>query len=184
MEAKFSQFYFKQIFQLIPERIRPEGRKTFKAYDGTNNLFNLGYELLSWKVHKALVNAKLEPYLGFLHSEQFGKPSLVCDFMEIYRFMIDDFLIPYCKGLKAKDFITKSEALSRHKVGKREYLNDFDTRDLMFKLNSYFESMIEIPRMKVGERQTFETLISEEALLFAKYLRDERKDWNPRIPTV
>ncbi|MGD0203230.1 MAG: CRISPR-associated endonuclease Cas1 [Candidatus Bathyarchaeia archaeon] len=48
-----------------------------------NNLFNLGYELLSWKAHKALVNAKLEPYLGFLHSEQFGKPSLVCDFMEI-----------------------------------------------------------------------------------------------------
>ena len=24
--------------------------------------------------------AKLEPYLGFLHSEQHGKPSLVCDF--------------------------------------------------------------------------------------------------------
>ena len=29
----------------------------------------------------------------------------------------------------------------------------------------------EVPRMKVGERQTFETLISEEALLFSKYLR-------------
>jgi hypothetical protein len=30
--------------------------------------------------------------------------------------------------------------------------------------------------MKVGERQTIETLINEEALLFAKYLRDEKKD--------
>jgi hypothetical protein len=50
VEAKFSQFYFKQIFQLIPERIRPEGRKTFKAYDGVNNLFNLAYELLAWKL--------------------------------------------------------------------------------------------------------------------------------------
>ena len=40
IEAKFSQLYFKQIFQLFPEKIRPEGRKTFKAYDGLNNLFN------------------------------------------------------------------------------------------------------------------------------------------------
>ncbi len=38
-----------------------------------------------------------------------------------------------------------------------------------------------IPRIRVGERQTIETLVSEEALLFAKYLRNEKKDWLPRI---
>lgn len=42
---------------------------------------------------KALMKAKLEPYLGFLHSIQHGKPSLVCDFQELYRYLIDDFLI-------------------------------------------------------------------------------------------
>jgi len=31
------------------------------------------------------------------------------------------------------------------------------------------------------ERQTIETLIKEEALLLAKYLRNERKTWTPRI---
>lgn len=31
IEAKFSQFYFKQILQLIPERIRPESRKTLRV---------------------------------------------------------------------------------------------------------------------------------------------------------
>jgi CRISPR-associated protein Cas1 len=138
-------------------------------------------QLIMTKVYKALVNAKLEPYLGFLHSEQFGKPSLVCDLMEIYRFMIDNFLIQYYKDLKIKDFVMKYDLLSRHKIGKREYLNDLDTKNLMSGLNSYFESMIEIPRMKVGKRQTFETLISEEALLFAKYLRNEKQDWIPRI---
>jgi len=34
--------------------------------------------------------------------------------------------------------------------------------------------------MRVSERQTIETLINEEALLFAKYLRDEIKTWIPR----
>jgi hypothetical protein len=33
-----------------------------------------------------------------------------------------------------------------------------------------------------GEHQTIETLINEEALLFAKYLRGESKSWAPRIP--
>ena len=97
-EAHCSEYYFKEIFSLIPDRIRPLNRKTYKAYDGINNLFNLGYEVLNWKVHKALVNAKLEPYLGYLHSTQFGKPSLICDFMEIYRYLIDNFIIGFCKN--------------------------------------------------------------------------------------
>jgi hypothetical protein len=98
--------------------------------------------------------------------------------------MIDHFLIQYYKDLKAKDFVMKYDLDSRHKIGKREYLNDLDTKSLMSGLNNYFESMIEIPRMKVGKKQTFETLINEEALLFAKYLRNERKEWNPRIPSL
>jgi CRISPR-associated protein Cas1 len=91
--------------------MRPEGRRTFQAYDGTNNLFNLAYEMLGWKVHRALIKAKLEPYLGFLHSTQFGKPSLVCDVQELYRHLIDDFLVQYCQILSVKDFVVKTENL-------------------------------------------------------------------------
>jgi hypothetical protein len=32
-----------------------------------------------------------------------------------------------------------------------------------------------------GEKQELETLINEEALLFAKFLRNETKEWKPRI---
>ena len=173
--------YFSQIFQLIPDGLRPKNRRGFKAYDGLNNIFNYCYEMLSWKVHKALINAKLEPYLGFLHSVQFGKPSLVCDFQELYRYLIDDFVIQFCKNINVKDFVVKTEELSRSKKGKRQYLNDVKTRELTCKLNRYFEVNVEIPRIKVGKKQTIETLISEEALLFAKYLRNEREAWKPRI---
>lgn len=181
IETKFTKQYFEQIFSLFSESIRLEGRKTFKAYDGTNNLFNLAYEMLSWKVHRALINAKLEPFLGFLHSTQYGKPSLVCDFQELYRYLIDDFLIQYCQNLESKDFIVKTEGLTRTKKGKRIYLNDAQTRDLMKHLNEFFESYIEVPRIRVGKKQTIETLVNEETLLFAKFLRNERKSWAPRI---
>jgi hypothetical protein len=39
----------------------------------------------------------------------------------------------------------------------------------------------DVKRIKVGKRQTIDTLISEEGLLFAKYVRYERKVWIPRI---
>ena len=43
---------------------------------------------------------------------------------------------------------------------------------------------VDIPRIRHGKRQTLDTLINEEALLLGKYLRNERKDWNPRIPKL
>ena len=184
IEGKYAEHYYKNIFKLIPENIRPEKRKTYHAYDGLNNIFNLGYEMLKWKIHKSLINAKLEPYLGYLHSSQFAKPSLVCDFQELYRFIIDDFLIKYCQRIKKKDFIIKIEEIPNNKTIKRVYLNDYKTDELMNEIDELFNRQFEIPRIRNGQKQAFETLINEEAQLFAKYLRDERKTWVPRIPLI
>ncbi|MHA2112323.1 MAG: CRISPR-associated endonuclease Cas1 [Candidatus Hodarchaeales archaeon] len=181
IEGHFTKRYFRQIFTLFPKPLQPAVRKSFQAYDSTNNLFNLAYEILAWKVHRAIVKAKLEPFLGFLHSLQHGKPSLVCDLQEVYRHILDDFLIRYCQALKPKDFMMKSENISRKKKGKREYLNDIQTGELLFKLNQFLESHVEIPRIRYGKRQTLKTLINEEAYLLAGYLRNEREKWFPRI---
>jgi CRISPR/Cas system-associated endonuclease Cas1 len=137
--------------------------------------------MLSWKIHRALIKAKLEPYLGFLHSVQHGKPSLVCDFMELYRYLIDDFLIEGCRKLRSSDFIVKTESISRKKKRKREYLNNRLTKDMMKKLEIFFKSTVKVPRIKIGEKQTIETLINEEAFQFAKHLRKEKARWIPRV---
>jgi CRISPR-associated protein Cas1 len=181
IEAKCSKRYFHEVFGLFPEMVRPERRRTFKAYDGINNLFNLGYELLKWKVHIALLKAELEPYLGFLHSVQFGKPSLVCDFQELYRYLIDDFIIQHFLLLGKKDLVLKEEDYSPNRKGKREYLNKEKNSDFIRKLNKHFTSIVEVPRMRVGERQEIETLINEEAFLLARYIRGEKTNWIPRI---
>ena len=97
---------------MFPKDVRVENRISFKAYDELNNTFNLAYSVLKWKVHRAILEAKLEPYLGFLHSESFGKPSLVCDLMELYRCLVDGFLIQFSKGLVKKDFTMKTEGFS------------------------------------------------------------------------
>jgi CRISPR-associated protein Cas1 len=180
IEGQAAMMYFSEIYQLFPELIRPKRRTGYKAYDAINNLFNLGYEFLSWKCHIALINANLEPYLGFLHTMKLGMPSLVCDLMEIYRFLIDAFIIEYCKNLRKKDFVFKTEKHMNRK-GKREYLNDELTNEFTNELNKYFVSMVEIPRVNIGKKQEIETLISEEASLLARYLRNERTEWKPRV---
>jgi CRISPR-associated protein Cas1 len=184
IEGHFSRQYFSQIFQLFSESIRPEGRKTFKAYDGLNNILNLAYRILSWKIHLALLKAKLEPYLGFLHTLQSGMPSLVCDFEELYRYLIDDFVISYCRTISQKDFILKSEDYSASRKGKRQYLNEAKTKQLTDQLNRLFESEVDIPRIRRGRKQEIETLIGEEALVLAQYLRSEKHNWKPRIASL
>ena len=75
----------------------------------------------------------------------------------------------------------KTESASHSKKGKREYLTDSETKALLDELNRFFETRVEVKRIRHGEHQTLETLINEEALLFAKYLRGEMKNWAPRI---
>ena len=55
---------------------------------------------------------------------------------------------------------------------------------MMEELQKYFHSKVEVPLIRHGKKQRLETLINEEAQLLAKYLRDERKTWIPRIAMV
>ncbi|MCJ7633555.1 CRISPR-associated endonuclease Cas1 [Candidatus Bathyarchaeota archaeon] len=183
-ESHNAKFYFNQIFKLFPEKIRPEKRTGFKAYDGLNNVFNFAYYVLKCRVHKALLKAKLEPYLGFLHSVQVGKPSLVCDFQELYRYLIDDFLIERCRKLRKKDFVFVTDFMMHLKMGKRIHLCEFETNDLAEGLNLFCERKVQVPRIRYGSEQTIDTLINEEAYLFAKFLRHERETWVPRIASL
>jgi CRISPR/Cas system-associated endonuclease Cas1 len=105
----------------------------------------------------------------------------VCDFQELYRHLVDDFVIEYCRSVRASDFVLKTEDYSVNRKGKRQYLNERKTRDLISELNRYFETRVEIPRIRRGEHQEIETLINEEAFMFAKYLRGEKPTWIPRI---
>jgi len=183
IEAKYSQHYFQQIISLFPKKLRKNWKKRegFRAYDELNNVFNFAYELLKWKIFRALIKAKLEPYLGYLHTMQEERPNLVCDFQEIYRCLVDDFLIKYSQKLKQKHFKKYYEKEYHGKKTPRIYLNHLETNNLVENLNRYFETKIEIPRIRRGKKQTIGTLINEETILFAMYLRKEKPTWTPRI---
>jgi len=183
VEGKYTEHYFQQIITLFPEKLRKNWKKRegYRAYDELNNLWNFAYDYLKWRIFRSLIKAKLEPYLGFLHKIQENRPSLVCDLQEIYRCLIDDFLIRYSQKLTKKDFEKQYERGYYNKKVPRIYLNHSETNNLVQQLNRYFETKIEIPRIRKGKRQKIETLIVEECGLLAQFIRGEKSSWIPRV---
>jgi len=119
----------------------------------------------------------------FLREGQGKVTSALC-FQELYRYLIDDFLIERCKKLRKKDFVLVTDFMMRLKMGKRIHLCEFEADSLADGLSSLFDREVEIPRMKYGKKQTFDTLVSEEAFLLARFLRSERETWIPRIVSL
>ena len=44
--------------------------------------------------------------------------------------------------------------MSRSRRGGREYLSDVKTREFMALLDDFFDSMVDVPRIKLGSRQS------------------------------
>ena len=89
-EGSASRIYWKTISIILAQRISFEGRQHGLPQDAVNALLNYGYGILYSKIWSALIFAGLDPYAGFLHKEQTGKPSLVFDMIEEFRAPIVD----------------------------------------------------------------------------------------------
>jgi uncharacterized protein YggL (DUF469 family) len=60
------------------------------------------------------------------------------------------------------------------RMGKKIHLCEYETDELAEALNGLFDRVVAIPRIRHGFKQTLDTLISEEALLFAKFLKRKK----------
>ncbi len=89
-EGTAARIYWKAISILLAEKTDFEGRQQKVPTDAVNTLLNYGYGILYSQIWSAIILAGLDPYIGFLHTEQTGKPSLVFDLIEEFRAPIVD----------------------------------------------------------------------------------------------
>jgi len=71
--------------------------------DPVNAGLNYGYGILKALCFKSLLLAGLDPYVGFLHVDKSGRPSLVLDFMEQWRPRVDAVVAHMRHKLETKD---------------------------------------------------------------------------------
>ena len=172
LEARCSKWYFKAYVKLLPRIWQPSKRVKYKAQDRLNNLLNLGYEILAGELYKAVQLAHLDAFLGFVHSQQYLKPSLIADFQELFRQLIDAFLLSYVLKLDIEK--------SFEKRGNRAFLKPKETGKFIMALNRLFDLKIDHTRIKqFGKKTKIRTIIREEPLKLAQFLRDEKSEYNP-----
>jgi CRISPR-associated protein Cas1 len=173
IESRCSKVYFKHLKTLFPDFLQTPKRMKYNAEDPLNNLLNLGYEVLKGEVYRGVMYAHLDPYLGYLHSIQFAKPSLVCDIQEIFRGLIDEFSISYSQKVNENDFENKNG---------RMFLKKNESYKMIKAINELFDKRIKHQRIKkYGEQSKIRTAIREEPMKLAQYLRGEKERYEPAL---
>lgn len=97
-EGNASKFYFKCLATLLPPQFAYTGRSRHPAYDPFNSLLNYLYGMTYSMAYLALLQAGIDPYCGILHADEFNKPTMVYDFVEIYRHWADETAINLCRN--------------------------------------------------------------------------------------
>ena len=88
-EGSAGRYYFGLLSSLMPTEYRFKGRSYRPAEDAFNAFLNYGYGILYSRIEKAIMIAGLDPYVGFLHRDDYNQTSFVFDFIEPYRPFVD-----------------------------------------------------------------------------------------------
>jgi len=120
VEGMAAKEYFEALSYIMPERFKFKGRSRNPAKDEFNCLLNYGYGVLYSMVEKGCILAGLDPYLGFIHADNYNKKSLVFDLIEMFRFLVDKTVIYLFSKRKVKKecFEQIKNGLSLNQEGK------------------------------------------------------------------
>ena len=100
LEGTAGRLYFGLLSQIMPEAYRFSGRSFRPAADAFNAFLNYGYGVLYSRVEKALLLAGLDPFVGFMHRDDYNQKSLVFDFIKPYRVLVDRVVVRLFAGKK------------------------------------------------------------------------------------
>jgi len=151
--------------------LRFDQRNRRPPRDPVNALLSYGYTLLMHSCAGALQACGLDPYIGFLHSAQYGKPALALDLMEEFRAIIADSVVLTVvnnRVLTDDDFIEEFGAVRLKDGSRRRFLEKFEER---------METEIHHPIFEY--RATYRRCLELQARLLARALEGEIADYPP-----
>jgi len=170
LEGIAGRAYFQCISRILPEKYQFDGRSRRPAKDPFNAVLNYCYGMLYGIVEKACILSGLDPYIGFLHADNYNKKSLVFDLIEPFRIFAEQTAVYLFTGKKMKDeyWDSREEAVSLNQKGKPVVVEA---------MNKHLDEGVRYRRRNVKRRH----IIQHEAHRLAnKLLSDEkmgRSDW-------
>jgi CRISPR-associated protein Cas1 len=129
-EGSIARTYWQTLGNALPREYRFQKRSRRPAEDHFNAALNYLYGMLYSVVEGGVFAAGLDPYLGFLHVDEYKKPTLVYDLIEPIRPWTDRLLIEAAlkKEIKKSYFTKNQHGIFLNKNGKAWIIplfNDF-----------------------------------------------------------
>ena len=148
------------------------GRNRRPPRDPVNVLLSLGYTLLANVIQTQVHIAGLDPYLGCLHSVEYGRPSLVLDLMEEFRPVLVDAVVVNVinkRIIRPTDFYRPEEQEPAafdfaEAEPRREEYPILLTHTGMKKFITHFESRLNLKSLYLptGQRLTYRQICLEQ----------------------
>ncbi len=166
IEGQASACYWEMVEVLIVSKMSFHGRKHQGANDLVNCMLNYGYGMLYARVTEAIVKAKLNPCLSYLHKPENNRPSLVFDLIEEFRQQAVDRMI-IALVMKNKNLKIENGLL------------DDKTRKLLAQKVIDRINTVEIFRKR---EMRFYEIIQYQANALSSYLQGTAKAYKPYMP--
>jgi CRISPR-associated protein Cas1 len=173
LEGTGSAAYFKVFGLLLREPTLFNGRQRRPPTDPVNALLSFAYTLLHQQVLGAVQSVGLDPYVGFLHGTQYGKPALSLDLMEEMRPVLADSVVLTVinkRILTPEDFEEELGAYRLTDGGRRRFLEQWESR---------LET--EICHPIFNYRVTYRRALELQARLLARWLLAEIPTYPPLL---
>lgn len=164
-------------FQLYKQAFAPQWcflkRTRRPPTDPINAVLSLGYSLLTQACFTALETVQLDPYLGYLHTEQYGRPALALDLVEQFRAPIVDSLALWL--------------FNRHILQEEQFEHDPQTGGIVLTnagLKIFFHQYShrlesEIAYRTIKRNISYRKLLEYQARQLARYIQGEIKQYKP-----
>ncbi|MFM7449029.1 MAG: type I-D CRISPR-associated endonuclease Cas1d [Leptolyngbyaceae cyanobacterium] len=176
LEGAGSAAYFGCLNRLIRvEGFQFEARRRRPPTDPVNALLSLGYALLRHDIQSAINLVGFDPYLGYLHTERYGRPSLALDLMEEFRPIVVDAVVFSSlnrRTIGVQDFVTEplSAAVSLTPEGLRAFLKVYEQKK---------QSKFKHPVLQT--QCTYQEAFEIQARLVGKFLMGETSQYPPLV---
>lgn len=175
IEGEAAATYFEAFPQLLRVDWAEFGNRIRRPpTDPVNALLSFLYSIITQECASALQGVGLDPYVGFLHKDRPGRPSLALDLLEEFRaYWADRFVLTIInrKQVQANDFITEASGAVRLKDEVRKTV-----------LSTYQDrKQTEITHPYLQERIPIGLLAHCQALLMARHFRGDMQYYTPFV---
>lgn len=150
------------------------GRIRRPPTDPVNALLSFVYSLITQECVSALQGVGLDPFVGFLHKDRPGRPSLALDLLEEFRASwADRFVLTLInrRQMQLNNFVTEGGGAVRLKDDARKRL-----------LVAYQErKQVEVMHPYIGEQVPMGLLPHCQAMLLARHIRGDTEFYTPYL---